>query len=159
MESGLSPLPQGAGADPRAGPLLIGWREYLGFPDWGIRRVKVKIDTGARTSALDVAGYELIEVDGQAVVAELRLALHRKDPGRLTVVRAPVLGTAVVRNTSGVCEHRPLIETTIRLGPVVKRVRLTVANRSRMRFRMILGRTALGGDFLVDVSKQYLLRS
>ena len=91
--------------------------------------------------------------------AEIALPLQLWATAATSRVRAPVLGTAVVRNTSGVCEHRPLIETTIRLGPVVKRVRLTVANRSRMRFRMILGRTALGGDFLVDVSKQYLLRS
>ena len=56
-------------------------------------------------------------------------------------------------------EQRPLIETVIRLGPVTKRIYMTVTNRSRMLFRMILGRRALEGDFVVDVSKKYLLRS
>ena len=42
--------------------------------------------------------------------------------------------------------------------PVTKRVRLTVANRANMRFRMLLGRQALLGDFLVDVSQKYLLK-
>jgi hypothetical protein len=55
-------------------------------------------------------------------------------------------------------EQRPVIEATLRLGPVSKRVRLTVTNRSNMRFPMILGRTALAGDFVVDVSGKYLLR-
>jgi len=63
-----------------------------------------------------------------------------------------------VRNSGGIPEYRPLIEASIRLGPVTKRVQLTVANRSGMLFRMILGRKALDGDFIVDVSKKYLLR-
>ena len=139
-------------------PLVIGWKEYLDFTDWQVRRVKVKIDTGARTSALDAVGYELHETGGLGLVAELRLALHRKHPGRLTVVRTPVLQMVVVSNSGGVREERPLIETTIRLGPVSKRVQLTVANRAGMLFPVILGRKALEGDFVVDVSRKYLLR-
>jgi hypothetical protein len=139
-------------------PLVIGWKEYVQFLDWGIRSVKVKIDTGARTSALDVVSYELHESDSQGLVAELRLALDHRHPQRLTVVQAPVLRMVVVSKSSAMREQRPLIETTIRLGPVAKRVRLTITNRSGMRFRMILGRKALEGDFMVDVSKKYLLR-
>jgi hypothetical protein len=138
-------------------PITVGWREYLAFPDWGIRRIKVKIDTGARTSALGVAGYDLLRVDEQSQVAVARLALSRKHPERLKTVQAPVLRMVSVRNSGGVYEERPLIETTIRLGPVVKRVLLTITSRAAMRFHMILGRKALEGDFLVDVSKQYLL--
>lgn len=139
-------------------PLLVGWKEYITFPDWGLSRIKVKIDTGARTSALDVMSYELHQ-DGLILVADLHLALERKHPERLTTVRTPVLRTVVVSNSSGIREQRPLIEAAIRLGPVTKRVRLTVTNRAGMRFRMILGRKALEGDFIVDVSRKYLLRS
>jgi hypothetical protein len=139
-------------------PVTIGWREYVGFPEWDVRPLKAKIDTGARTSALDVLSFDLREVDGEGVVAELRLALTRKEPRKFQVVRAPVLGTVLVRNSSGVREMRPVVATAIQLGPVVKRVALTVTNRARMRFRMLLGRKALEGDFLVDVSKQYLLK-
>jgi hypothetical protein len=135
----------------------VGWKEYVDFVEWGVRRVKAKIDTGARTSALDVASYELSE-DGPGLTAVLRLPLSRRHPERLTVVRVPVLGMVVVSNSSGGRELRPLIETTIRLGRVEKRIRLTVTNRAGMRFRMILGRKALEGDFLVDVSQKYLLR-
>ncbi len=148
-----------AGPDASIGqPLVIGWKEYVEFPEWGIRSVKVKIDTGARTSALDVVSYELREDEGQGLVAELRLALDHKHPQRLTVVQAPVLRMVVVSNSSAMREQRPLIEAPVRLGPVLKRVSLTITNRSGMRFRMILGRKALEGDFVVDVSKKYLLR-
>jgi hypothetical protein len=157
MEDGLSARPEDVGQPTPQTPVTIGWREYVGFPEWDVRPLKAKIDTGARTSALDVLSYDLLEADGQKV-AELRLALTRKEPRKFQLVRAPVLGTVLVRNSSGVRERRPVVETAIRLGPVVKRVALTVTNRARMRFRMLLGRKALEGDFLVDVSKQYLLK-
>lgn len=138
-------------------PLTIGWKEYLDFEEWKIRRVKAKIDTGARTSAIDVASYELHETE-QGLVAELRLGLSQRHPERLLRVRTPVLKMVVVRNSSGLREQRPLIETVICLGPVRKRVRLTVTNRAGMRFRMILGRKALEDDFVVDVSRKYVLK-
>jgi hypothetical protein len=138
-------------------PLTIGWKEYLDFPEWGIRRVKVKIDTGARTSALDVVSYELHQTEA-GLVADLQLALRRKHPERVTTVSAPVLRMVTVGSSTGIWEQRPLIETVVRLGPLTKRVRLTVTNRSRMLFPMIVGRKALEGDFVVDVSKKYLLR-
>jgi hypothetical protein len=137
---------------------LIGWKEYVAFPDWGIRRVKVKVDTGARTSALGVMSYELREGNGQSLVAEFRLALRRKYPDRQVVVQAPVLGMVVVCNSNGMREQRPVVETTVQLGPITKRVRMTLTNRAGMRFPMILGRRALEGDFVVDVSAKYLLK-
>ena len=144
-----------ASAVPR--PLVIGWKEYVAFPEWSIPRLKVKIDTGARTSALGVIGYEIHQDGGNGIV-ELSIPLSRKRPERVAVVRAPVLRMVHVRNTSGQCVERPLIEAVIRLGPVTKHVRLTVADRSGMRFPMILGRKALENDFVVDVSKKYLLK-
>jgi hypothetical protein len=156
MEERLSPVPAEQPGTAPIGPLVIGWREYVAFPEWNVRRVKVKVDTGARTSALDVAGYELLHEDGQGLLAELRVVLNRKKPHQLKLIRVPVLGMIGVRNSTGTRQERPLIETTIQLGPVVKRVRLTITDRARMRFRMILGRKALEHDFLVDVSRQYL---
>jgi hypothetical protein len=137
---------------------MIGWKEFLGFPDWGIRRVKVKIDTGARSSALDVLSYDIRQTDA-GLIADLRLSLSRKHPERVNLVSAPVLKTVVVSSSTGTREERPLIEAVIRLGPIRKRIRITVTNRARMLFRMIVGRKALEGDFVVDVSKKYLLRS
>src|SRR5262245_38860120 len=139
-------------------PLLVGWKENVDFPEWKIRRVKAKIDTGARTSALDVAEFRLFEED-QRLMAELLLALHRKRPERVWKVCVPVVRMVLVANSGGVREERPLIEATIRLGPVTKRIPVTVTSRSGMRFPMILGRKALEGDFVVDVSRKYLLRS
>jgi hypothetical protein len=138
-------------------PLVVGWKEYIDFPDWGVRRVKVKVDTGARTSAVGATSYELRQVDGR-LLARLTLALRRRRPDRLLTVEVPVLRMVVVANSSGMREQRPLIEARIRLGPVTKRIALTVTNRAAMLFPVILGRQALQGDFIVDVGRKYLLR-
>jgi hypothetical protein len=142
--------------DPAQRPLVIGWKEVVELPEWGIRRLRIKADTGARTSAIDVLKYAIDEADAAGPVVELELALDPRHRERVQVVRAPLLGQVLVRNSGGQRECRPLVETTLRLGPVTKRVRLTVANRAGLRFRMLLGRQALLGDFLVDVGQKYL---
>jgi hypothetical protein len=153
------PDPAPEGTTPPGELLRIGWKEYLDFPDWHLNHVRAKIDTGACTSALDVAECELRPGGDGRTVARLALALNRRYPRRIKHVEAVVVGHVAVSSSSGVREVRPVIETTVRLGPVVQRIRLTVTNRAGMRFRMLLGRQALRGRFLVDVSQQYLLRS
>jgi hypothetical protein len=136
-------------------PLVIGRKEYVAFPEWRVRRIRAKIDTGACTSALDVAACE-VEDTPTGPVANLRLALFARRPERVKVLRLPVVRFAVVRNSGGVAERRPVVEALMRLGPVEKRIRLTVTRRAGMRYRILLGRAALAGDFLVDVSRKYV---
>jgi hypothetical protein len=134
--------------------ISIGWKEWVDFPDWGVQRVRAKIDTGARTTAIDVTEFELRDTPvGQ--VARFRLALRRKRPGNW--LEAPVIRMTKVRNTGGIFQERPVVETTLRLGPIVRRIRMTLTDRSRMRYAVILGRSALEGNFVVDVSRRYLL--
>lgn len=136
--------------------LLIGRRERISFPEWGLSRIRAKVDTGAYSSALDARGCELLERDGQTIV-RLRLVVQRRPSEREQVVEAPLVALVRVRSSSGKAEKRPLIEPTVRLGPITRRIRMTVTSRAAMRSRMLLGRQALAGLFLVDVSAKYLL--
>jgi hypothetical protein len=136
--------------------LVIGRRERLSFPEWDLHRVRAKIDTGAYSSVLDVKDYDLIETEAGLMV-QMQIGLHRRQPDRVKVVQAPVVGMVSVRNSGGKRERRPLIEPVICLGPITRRIRLTVTNRSRMRCPMLLGRQALAGDFLIDVRHKDLL--
>jgi hypothetical protein len=137
-------------------PLVIGWKEYVAFPEWGVRRLRAKIDTGACSSALDVAEYD-VEETAAGPIAHLRLALHRRRPDKVRLLHVPVVRFVVVRNSGGVAERRPVLEVMVRLGAVEKRIRMTVTRRTGMRYRMLLGREALAGDFLVDVRRKYVL--
>ena len=140
-------------------PLEIGWKEYLDLPELGIFRLKAKMDTGARTSALHVDSLTVLETlpDGTEI-AELEIGLDRRRPERRVKTRVALLGRLRVKDTGGHGEVRPYLETELALGPVRKRIRLTLTNRSGMLFRMILSRKALEGDFVVNTSRKYLLR-
>jgi hypothetical protein len=96
-------------------------------------------------------------VEGR-LTARLQLALHRRRPERIKFVEAPVLRMVHVTNTRGGRELRPMIEAAVRIGPVQKRIRLTITRREGMRFPMILGREALAGSFVVDVGRKDVLR-
>jgi hypothetical protein len=147
-------------------PAVVGWKEYLALPELGIGRLKAKIDTGARTSTLHVAALRVL-AEHRDGTAELELSLpwdrhdrspgrQHRQPGRVKVARALMLRRVTVTDSGGHREIRPLIATELVLGPVRKRILLTLTDRSGMLFRMILGRKALEGDFLVDVARKYL---
>lgn len=131
----------------------IGWREFVALPDWGIDRVRVKTDTGARTSAIHVVDYEELD-DGTARFD----VVVRERPKRKTIhVRAPLVREAIVKPSSGKRQRRPVVKTTLYLGGVEKQIEITLVCRKGMLCRMLLGRTALGNDFVVDASKKYLV--
>jgi hypothetical protein len=138
-------------------PLVIGWKERVDFTDWDIPRVRVKMDTGARTSAIDAMIHEVRANPDGTRIALLEVALYRRKPLKSRFVEALIVRTARVRNTAGALVERYVIETTIRLGPVTKRIQLSVANRGLMLSPVILGRKALANDFLVDASRKYVL--
>jgi hypothetical protein len=138
--------------------LPVGWKERVDFPDWRLRRIKAKVDTGARTSALGVVRCELTDDEG-SVTARLHIASAGRRAESATVIETPVVRMTVVVNSGGAREQRPVVEALVRLGPVVKRIRLTVTSRAGMRCPMLLGREALEGMFVVDVSRKYLLHA
>lgn len=137
-------------------PITAGWKEFADFPDWGLARVKVKLDTGARSAAVGVREYRLIEAPG-GHVAELILTPYRRRPERATAVRVPVLGFRAVKSSSGEVRERPVVELVFRIGPVTKRVPATVADRSGMIVPVLLGRLALAPEFVVDPARKYVL--
>jgi predicted deacylase len=170
----LAPLPPGAGRRrgtsraageaghaPHAEPakLRAGWVEHVTLPDLAIPRLKAKIDTGARTSALHVTRMRVVDTAGGPL---RRPILEMTVPGggrgrKPHRVRAAVRGYVVVRDTSGRMERRPVIETALRLGPLKKRIAVTLTNRGDMLFPMLIGRTALGATIVVDPARRYLL--
>lgn len=129
----------------------IGRSEYIDLPDWGIDRILVKIDTGARTSALHVEDLEEIE-DG-------RVAFHvivRKNPKEeRMLVEADVVKWAKVMSSSGHYSRRCFVRTMARIGPIIKPIEISLDSREKMNYRMLLGRKALSPDFVVDVSKRH----
>lgn len=134
----------------RSEPVLIGWTEYVDLPEWGIQQLRVKVDTGARTSALHVENIEELPRDR----VRFDVVLHRKKRDRRIHVRTRIVRRGRVRSSTGHQSQRLFVETTLQLGPVEKRIELSLVDRQKMIHRMLLGREALQGPFLIDVDKR-----
>ena len=134
---------------------MIGWREWVALPDWGVPAIKVKIDTGARTSALHAFDIETFEADG---VAMARFAIHpwQDSASDVVVVEAPLLERRQVRSSSGAAKVRPVVLTTMVLAGRSEQVEVTLTRRDEMGFRMLIGRQALRRRFVVDSGRSYL---
>lgn len=135
---------------------LIGWREWVHLPDLGGCHVKAKVDTGARTSAIHAWNIAVSKVRGLEVVT---FDLHPIQGDDRTIVpcRATLLGMRAIRNSGGQTENRYVIETTAEIGTERWRIQLSLTQRDEMGFRMLLGRSALKGRFLVNPGRSFLL--
>lgn len=137
--------------------LILGWREWLALPAFGIDYIKAKIDTGARTSALHAFYLEPFEREGMPWI---RFGIHPKQGNSAEVVHceAAVADRRTVTDSGGHEEERFVIQTPVRLGEQVIMTEITLTDRENMRFRMLLGRTAMRGQFMVDPERSYLIR-
>lgn len=133
---------------------VIGWREWVALPDLGIKSVKAKVDTGARSSSLHAFDVEQFEKNGELWV---RFKVHpqQRDNKRTIKTEAKVLEMRSVRSSSGKASVRPVIVTSVTLLHETWPVELTLANRDEMGFRMLLGREAFRKKFLVDAGNSY----
>lgn len=134
-------------------PVVIGWAEYVDIEPWGIQSIRAKVDTGARSSALHVENIQEIGKDW----VRFDVRLHRRHRDRRVTVEAPILRKGRVRPSSGQSQTRIFVAATVRIGPVEREIELSLVDREKMIFRMLIGRTALAHHFLVDVSRRYLL--
>lgn len=139
---------------PKPGLPIIGWREWVGLPDLGIKHIKVKVDTGARSSSLHAYDLRFFDKDEAPWVRFKVHPVQRKND-KTVVVEAPVLEYRSVRSSSGKATRRPVILTNIHLLGLTWSVELTLASRDEMGFRMLLGREAFRKRFLVDAGKSY----
>ena len=134
----------------------IGWREWIALPQLSVIALKVKVDTGAKTSALGARNIERFRRGKRDHVRFQVHPLQRRDD-IIIPCNAPLLDERVVTDSGGHRESRYVISTLIQLGPHRWESELTLSDRTTMRFRMLLGRTALQGRFLVHPGKSYLI--
>lgn len=136
---------------------IIGWKEWIALPDIHVPALKVKVDTGARTSSLHAEHIEHFTKDGRAYIHfELHPIQKNKD---ITIqCEAPLVTHRQVKSSCGGEEHRPVIMTTLTLGNLQWEIELNLTNRDYMGFRMLLGRNAIRHRLIVDPGQKFLHR-
>lgn len=144
-------------AKDRPNPALVGWRELVGLPDLVDARIPAKIDTGARTSSLHATDIERFDRDGQRWVRfQLDLGDGRSEAVTCEVPRAD---RRIITSSNGEGQERFIIKTALTLGSHTFRAEFSLADRSDMKFPILIGRTALRRRFVVDSGRSYLQSS
>lgn len=132
---------------------VLGWREWLALPELGVPKIKAKVDTGARSSALHASAIETFD-DGR-----VRFLLRPLQNSTDTQwCEAELIDRRWVTDSGGHRELRPFIRTPIVLGETCWDVEISLSARDTMRFRMLLGRTAIAGRFVVDPQASFVQR-
>lgn len=134
---------------------VIGWREWVALPELNVRKIKAKIDTGARSSsihAFDVETYHENEIE------RVRFSIHPMQTRDDIFIDAdvPILERRLVKSSNGEVSQRIVIRTTLMIRKQPMQVDLTLANRDAMGFRMLVGREAIRTRFLVDSGASFL---
>ncbi|WP_366514940.1 ATP-dependent zinc protease family protein [Solimonas terrae] len=130
---------------------VLGWREWLALPELGIARIKAKVDTGARSSALHATTIETL--DNGRVRFSLQPLQKSTDE---QWCEAELIDRRWVTDSGGHRELRPFISTAILLGGERWNVEVSLSARHALRFRMLLGRTAIAGRFAVDPAASFV---
>ncbi len=134
---------------------VVGWSEYVDLPEWGVRGLKAKVDTGAKTSALHV---EEIELRPRGRIRFV-VVVHKEKRERHVRVEARIVRRSRVRSSTGHYDYRYFVSTTMQLGDVERQIEVSLVDRERMVFRMLLGRSALAGAFIIDPGRKRATRS
>jgi hypothetical protein len=134
--------------------ITIGWREWACLPELNIPRIKIKIDTGARTSALHAFH---VEYDTQKNRVHFLIHPYQRKLHPVVECTAKLKEMRVVTDSGGHKEERPVIETLIQFDGKQWPIEITLTSRDDLCGRMLLGRTAMLHRILVDPSRSYLL--
>lgn len=135
---------------------ILGWREWIALPELNIDKLRCKVDTGAKTSALHAFYVEEFEEDG---VLKVRFGLHPDEKNTDIELHAVavVLDQRNVTDSGGHTEKRYVIKTPVILGKETWEIELTLTNRDTMSHRMLLGRQAIMDNYLVDSGATHLM--
>ncbi|MBT8420695.1 MAG: ATP-dependent zinc protease [Gammaproteobacteria bacterium] len=134
---------------------IIGWREWVAFPDIAIPEIKAKVDTGARSSAIHANRIVPFERDGVLWVDFEVYPLQKNNHTRVSC-SARVSDHRQVRSSSGHNEERYVVTTKLKIGNQSYPIEITLTNRDQMGFRVLLGRTAIRRHFLVNSGRSFL---
>jgi ribosomal protein S6--L-glutamate ligase len=134
--------------------LLIGWKEWCALPELSIPAIKVKVDTGAKTSALHAHSIELVKKRGKPFVEFIVPALPKKyNIEKYCCV--PFYDRRTITSSNGEKETRYVIMTEFEIAGRVIDIELTLTDRSELQFPMLLGREALQQFAFIDPSAKY----
>tara|TARA_B110000977_G_scaffold194688_1_gene271757 strand:+ start:2792 stop:3229 length:438 start_codon:yes stop_codon:yes gene_type:complete len=128
---------------------IIGAVELCSLPVLGLFDIKVRVDTGAKTSSLHVDNIQELDING---VSKVQFDIHpdKHDVQSILTMCEDIIDFRVIKSSNGDEEQRYVIKSPIKLGSDQWDIEITLSNRAQMTYLMLLGREGLGSRFLVD---------
>lgn len=128
---------------------VIGSEEWCVFEGLGIPAIKARVDSGAKTSSIQAANVKIFGKSGEDWV---KFEVNPIQDNRSITIpcQAKLVDRRTVKSSSGIAEIRYVIKTPVTIGEQTFDIELTLANRDTMEFRMLLGREALNGRYIVN---------
>ena len=134
---------------------VLGWREWVLLPVLKIPKMKAKVDSGARTSALHAENIVYFRRSGRKMV-RFRIYPHQSDRYGAVTREARLREMRAIRSSGGHQTYRPVIFTKVEIAGDSWPIEVTLVDREIMGFRMLLGRQAVRRRFLIDPALSYL---
>lgn len=133
---------------------IIGRLEYVDIPSLGLYQATAKIDTGAYRGSIHVSDVQEIEENGEKKL-QFRIVDKRHPELKDKVYKVSNYSVKRFRGTKVASHDRYVIPVSIKMAGEEVNIELSLSNRSGLRYPILIGRRALKGRFLVDVSKRY----
>ena len=133
---------------------FLGSEEWCQLEELGIPAVKARVDSGAKTSSIQANKIKIFSKDLEEWV---RFEVNPIQDNRSISIlcQSKLVDIRNVKSSLGISEERPVIKTNVKIGGRSFEIEVTLANRDSMEYRMILGREALNGRYVIDSSKGF----
>ena len=125
------------------------------MPDVGIPWIKAKLDTGATTSSLHAYDIEDFERDGEEWV-RFRVRPWQRSTDDEVEVECRVDDRRKVRSSNGQAQKRYVVLMNLIVAGREVTAEVTLTNRDKMGYRMLIGREALRNGIDVSSSESFL---
>lgn len=129
---------------------IIGKVEKVGIGKTGFI-LRAKIDTGATNSSLNATNYHLSLKGNQKWI---RFDVTNRE-GKTITLKKPIKRFVKIKRKETTTQQRPAILLDICIGRIVKQVEVNLVNRSNFNYQMLIGRSFLSGNYIVDVDKTF----
>ena len=147
-----------AASGPAQAPAIFGWVEWTYIEPHHIH-VKAKLDSGAKTSSLSAVDIERFERDG-VIWMRFRVPISASDGGtdepQLIEMERKLEREVLIKRHGGGPSRRPVVEIDVCLGARMFTTPVTLTDRSRFNYPLLLGRSALRGHVLLDAGRTYI---
>lgn len=135
--------------------MIVGWKEWVSLPEFGLPAIKAKVDTGAATSSIHAYNIKYVTKGGQTYVKFDIHPIQRNNKISKSCI-AKLLDKRHVKSSTGDKQRRPVVLTTMRMGNYEWEIQLNLTNRDSMGMRMLIGRQALVARGMVNPSHKFL---